>query len=423
MNTKNFLINFKDLDQQTNQHYYDQAIAIHAVKEQIEKKTGLIFYLYDNNEDNSEIWDTLEDDLMLYPNRIQLFDYVFDSLETGKITYEEEKAEFVVKPALSNAIYYYHEYQVALCKIPIYQSHEDCECELVFASNEDSLIRFLNYVNERQRGRQEGYVDVFTDEKRGLKRQRVKITQMVEREDVLLENELKKQIYRFIDEFFKDNGYFFQKYNIPYKRGILLYGKPGNGKTTLVKSIAGSISAPVIYWQITEHTDSESIKEIFRTIFKLAPVVLVIEDIDSMPKSTRSYFLNTLDGAVSKEGIFLIGTTNYPEKIDPALINRAGRFDRAYELKAPGENLRKDYLRKRKVDQFISDEQLDEVVRRSEEFSFAQLNELYTSIALEWHYENEVNIENVISELQLSNKKSQKRDWFADPNTGKVGFY
>jgi hypothetical protein len=120
---------------------------------------------------------------------------------------------------------------------------------------------------------------------------------------------------------------FFKEYQLPYKRGILLYGKPGNGKTTLVKSIAGSVKAPVAYWQITENTCSDSIQEVFQAAANLAPMILVIEDIDAMPQRARSYFLNILDGATSKEGIFLIGTTNYPEQIDPALMNRAGRFD------------------------------------------------------------------------------------------------
>lgn len=61
----------------------------------------------------------------------------------------------------------------------------------------------------------------------------------------------------------------------------------------------------------------------------------LIEDIDSMPASCRSYFLNTLDGATSKEGMYLIGTTNYPEKIDPALMNRAGRFENLIYRKGP----------------------------------------------------------------------------------------
>src|SRR5699024_5277874 len=129
-----------------------------------------------------------------------------------------------------------------------------------------------------------------------------------------------------IDEFFANEGAFFKTYDIPYRRGILLYGNPGNGKTTLVKSIAGSVEAPVIYWQITEYTTSYSIDEVFEMANKMAPVILIVEDIDSTPTESRSVFLNALDGATTKEGIFLIGTTNYPERIDPALINRAGRF-------------------------------------------------------------------------------------------------
>src|SRR5699024_3728562 len=86
-----------------------------------------------------------------------------------------------------------------------------------------------------------------------------------------------------------------------------------------------------------------SIDEVFEMANKMAPVILIVEDIDSMPTESRSVFLNALDGATTKEGIFIIGTTNYPEKIDPALINRAGRFDRAYEIKQPNTVMRKLY--------------------------------------------------------------------------------
>jgi len=154
----------------------------------------------------------------------------------------------------------------------------------------------------------------------------------------------------------------------------------------------------------------------------MEPMVLVIEDIDSMPESSRSVFLNTLDGATSKEGIFLIGTTNYPERIDPALINRAGRFDRAYEIKNPNRELRLKYLYFKKMDRFIEETDLKYIADRTERFSVAQLNELYTASALQWHYERTVDIESVIENLEVANEKTRKQEWEMDDHYSKVGF-
>src|SRR5690606_38238233 len=110
-------------------------------------------------------------------------------------------------------------------------------------------------------------------------------------------------------------------------------------------------------------------QEVFSIVAKMAPMVLVIEDIDSMPDSVRSVFLNTLDGATSKEGIFLIGTTNYPEQIDPALINRAGRFDRAYEIKRPTRELRLQYLLHKQMERFMNRGDIEFIADHTENFS------------------------------------------------------
>src|SRR5690625_4112823 len=149
-------------------------------------------------------------------------------------------------------------------------------------------------------------IHVLTDTEDGLERTNEQITQQINREDVLLEDQVKTDVFRLIDEFFLNSGTFFKQYDIPYKRGILLYGGPGNGKTTLVKSIAGSVSAPIVYWQITEYTTSYSIQEVFTSVSKMAPMILVIEDIVSMQFESHSLYLITLDEAKSNIIIFLI---------------------------------------------------------------------------------------------------------------------
>ncbi|MBM4763702.1 ATP-binding protein [Bacillus sp. B15-48] len=418
------IIKFHEIDPNTIPNYYEYGFVINRIKKKLFQEFGFEFKMYADEETTNEIWEILEEDLQSNKNEVNLISYIFDGIETSTISsnHTQERLELLIKPRITNALYYYPNYNVALARTPIFQNHSEMDHDFILAKDNNCMVGFLEYVLERKREYIRNHVTVFTDTEDGVDNKKEKITTLVTREEVFLEENLKKEIYRSIDEFFSKSGSFFKTYNIPYKRGVLLYGKPGNGKTTLVKSIANSITAPVAYWQITEFTSSYSIHEVFSTVAKMAPMVLVIEDIDSMPEAVRSVFLNTLDGATSKEGIFLIGTTNYPEKIDPALINRAGRFDRAYEIKLPTEDLRYGYLLKKGMDQFISLEDVEKVVKETKGFSFAQLNELYTSIALQWHYDRKVNIDLLCSELQSDNKNSKKRIWDSELDSYNLGF-
>lgn len=421
MTDNSSLIKFTEIERKTMPHYYDYAIAIEKVVKTLYDKTGKTFKIYSSEDGFEELNSAIIQMLKNNSPDIEVVSPIFDHISARKIHYTDNEDYFISYSEENNLIYF-EKYQVAYATITIYQSHADYPLEFIFAVDDESILTFIKEMIDKERKFMLHGITVLTDTEEGLERSKEEITKQIHRDDVLLADNVKKDIFRSIDEFFSKSGTFFKMYDIPYKRGILLYGNPGNGKTTLVKSIAGSVDAPVVYWQITEYTSSYSIDEVFQTTKKLAPVILIIEDIDSMPYECRSFFLNTLDGATTKEGIFLIGTTNYPEKIDPALINRAGRFDRAYEIKQPSKKLRREYLTNKQVVQFVDENKIDYIAEKTKGLSIAQLNELYMSMALEWHYEKKVDVDKIIEELKENHKKTMKQDFEMEDYDEKLGF-
>lgn len=353
------------------------------------------------------------DSIINKENIVKLID-LFPSSSTQSYLYDKE----VISESAMNRLFFFPDYDIYYCQYYI-EGLRGIK-EYVVSSSKEKIESFIDFLDEFNQKREQNYVDTYTDTSTGSTIESSKITRAVTKDDVFMDPNIKNEIFRSIDTFFTDDGEFYDTYNLPYKRGILLYGDPGNGKTTLAKSIASTVTRKVIYYQITEFTNSEAIKRTFKDASHFAPCVLIIEDIDSMPKDARSTFLNTLDGATSSEGVFLLGTTNYPDRVDKALINRAGRFDQTYKITDPTRELREAFLNHTKMDGFLSQDEIKKVAEKTEGFSLAQLNELYTKSAMNWHYDQSSNIDAIIDNMKKMNKKKKKDAW--DETDASVGF-
>ncbi len=132
--------------------------------------------------------------------------------------------------------------------------------------------------------------------------------------------------------FYGSRSWYVQR-GIPYRRGYLLHGPPGNGKTTLVLAAAGELNLSVAVLSLSNRLLSD--KALRGLVDALPPAtLLLIEDVDCVFKTERmtteqtgvtlSGLLNALDGVSSREGRVLFLTTNHPERLDPALV-RPGR--------------------------------------------------------------------------------------------------
>lgn len=144
----------------------------------------------------------------------------------------------------------------------------------------------------------------------------------------------------------------YKERSIPYKRGYLFSGLPGNGKTTLALSLAQSYNKNVIVSNLSNMTN-EGLETLF--VHELNQEnLLLLEDIDAMSTDRSdgetyeegvdlSTLLNCLDGAFSKEGAVVIMTTNYPERLDSALIRR-GRIDYKFTVSHPSLKAISEYM-------------------------------------------------------------------------------
>jgi AAA+ superfamily predicted ATPase len=179
----------------------------------------------------------------------------------------------------------------------------------------------------------------------------------------------------------------YDRYRIAWKRGVLFLGPPGNGKTHMLKAVANMLGKPCLYvrsFKGTGLSTQEGIGRVFQRARDTAPCVLVLEDLDSLiDEHNRSVFLNEMDGFYTNEGLLTLATTNHPERLDPAILERPSRFDRKYTFSIPQMEERRRFIEM--VNGTVEpDLQLnpDTVLRlayATKGFSYAYLKELFLS--------------------------------------------
>ena len=210
-------------------------------------------------------------------------------------------------------------------------------------------------------------------------------------DNLVLPGELKAEIQRDFAAFFASKDEY-AKYGVPWKRGVLLYGDPGNGKTHTLKALVNQLGVSALYvrsFATRGEPEQFCIARIFQRAREMTPCLLIFEDLDSLINNgNRSYFLNELDGFAANSGMFVVATTNHPERLDPAIVDRPSRFDRKYVFPLPSEELRAEYLalwhRQVQEDLKLSDEGILALAAATEGFSFAYLKELWLSAIMDW---------------------------------------
>ncbi len=153
----------------------------------------------------------------------------------------------------------------------------------------------------------------------------------------------------------------FERLGILAPKGVLLYGPPGTGKTLLARAVAGESRVHFIHLNGPEimrkfYGESEAkLREVFEEAAHHAPAILFIDEIDAVaPKRAEvvgevekrvvAQLLSLMDGFVSRGQVVVIGATNIPEVLDPAL-RRPGRFDREIEIGVPNTQARLQILK------------------------------------------------------------------------------
>ena len=218
-------------------------------------------------------------------------------------------------------------------------------------------------------------------------------------DDVAGLEEEKNELIEIVDFLKRPEKYTRMGARVP--KGVLLYGKPGTGKTLIAKAIAGEADVPFISMSGSEFIEmfaglgASRVRKLFEKARKLAPCIVFIDEIDAIGSrrtsnsgaetennQTLNQLLVEMDGFSSEETIIVLAATNRPEMLDKALL-RPGRFDRQITIPNPDLNGRLDILKIHSKDKKLSDDvNLESIAEDTAGFTGAELENILNEAAI-----------------------------------------
>jgi hypothetical protein len=228
-----------------------------------------------------------------------------------------------------------------------------------------------------------------------------------------LEESLSGNLFKEITQFWQ-KGPIFKKYGLLHRRGYLLYGPQGSGKSSIISQTVHELASKengvaFICDQVGVMADALAS---FRKVEPNRPAICVFEDIDDIIENqNEAVLLSMLDGETQIDKVINIATTNYPEKLEDRIIARPRRFDRVIKVDMPNSNLRRAYF-KEKLNLGLED--LNKWTADTEGLSFACLTELVISVkCLDHDYDETLKTLRGILKSKVSSKDDVSKPGFA----------
>jgi len=222
-------------------------------------------------------------------------------------------------------------------------------------------------------------------------------------DDVILPPNVKEELTVNVQNLLSNMDIYI-KNNIRIKRGLLLKGVPGTGKTQIGKVLCHQAKCTFIWVTPKFLTNSGYVHQVCSMARDLAPSILFLEDVDlygghrdsSNNTSVLGELMNQLDGLVENNFVITIATTNNAEKIEDALRNRPGRFDKVIDIPKPDYDARLKMLELHSKQCDISSADFKKISKKTDEYTGAHVRELVNVAIMSAIEENSLGKDSIV---------------------------